>query len=79
VCHGHSAGRRHQLTGRPERHGARGFKFSSNFDSFKMCLPLLEKFEIKYGWKELEIRINFPYRNISRFETEVELKIRELL
>jgi hypothetical protein len=44
-----------------------------------MCLPLLEKLEIKYGWKEVEIRINFPYRNVSRFETEVELKIRELL
>jgi hypothetical protein len=27
-------------------------------------------FEIKYGWKEFEIRINFPYRNVSIFEME---------
>jgi hypothetical protein len=35
------------------------FKFSSNFDSSKRCLPLLQKFQIKYGWKELEMRNNF--------------------
>jgi hypothetical protein len=40
---------------------------------------LLKKFQIKYGWKELERRNNFPYRNFSRFEIEFELKIRELL
>jgi hypothetical protein len=38
-----------------------------------------EKLEIKYGWKELEIRNNFSYRNFSRIEMEFELKIRELL
>jgi hypothetical protein len=32
--------------------------------------------EIKYGWKEFEIRNNFPYRIFSRFETEFELKFR---
>jgi hypothetical protein len=40
---------------------------------------LLEKLEIKYGSKEVEIRNNFSYRNISRFEMKFELKIRELL
>jgi hypothetical protein len=55
------------------------FKFSLNFDSFKRCLPLLEKLEIKYVWKGIEIRNNFPYRNLSRFTMEFELKIRELL
>jgi hypothetical protein len=44
-----------------------------------MCLPVLEKLEVKYGWKELEIRNNFPYINFSRFEKEFELKFRELL
>jgi hypothetical protein len=36
-----------------------------------------QKFQIKYGLKELEIRNNFPYRNFSRFEMEFELKIGE--
>jgi hypothetical protein len=44
---------------------------------FKRHLPLLQKFEIKYGWKEFEIRINFPYRNFFRFEMKFKLKFRE--
>jgi hypothetical protein len=44
-----------------------------------MCLSVLQKFQIKYGWKEIEIRNNFPYRNVSRFEIKFELKFRELL
>jgi hypothetical protein len=36
--------------------------------------PVLQKFQIKYGWKELEIRKFFSYRNFSRFEIEFELK-----
>jgi hypothetical protein len=40
---------------------------------------LLEKFQIKYGWKDLGIRNNLSYRNFSRFETEFDLKFRELL
>jgi hypothetical protein len=55
------------------------FKFVPNFDRCKRCFPLLEKFHIKYGWKYLGIRNNFTYRNISIFEIEFELKIRELL
>jgi hypothetical protein len=35
---------------------------------------MLQKFQIKYGWKELEIRNNIPYINFSRFEIEFELK-----
>jgi hypothetical protein len=39
---------------------------------------MLQKFVIKYGWKAFEIRINFPYTNASRFETEFELKFGEI-
>jgi hypothetical protein len=56
-----------------------GFKFASNFDRSERCLPLLQKFQIKNVWEEIEIRNNFSYRNFSRFEIEFELKIRELL
>jgi hypothetical protein len=52
------------------------FKFSSNFDSFKTCHPVLKKLEIKYGWKELERRNNCPHRNFSRFEIKFELKFK---
>jgi hypothetical protein len=37
----------------------------------------LQKFQIKYGWKELGVRNNFPYRNFSIFEMDFELKFRE--
>jgi hypothetical protein len=40
---------------------------------------MLQKFQIKFGWKELEIKNNFPYRNFSRFEMKFELKLREAL
>jgi hypothetical protein len=56
-----------------------GFKFALNFDRSKRCFSLLQKFQIKYIWKELEIRNNLSYRNFSRFEIEFELKFRELL
>jgi hypothetical protein len=49
-----------------------GFKFAPNFDRSKRCLPMLQNFQIKYGWKELEIRNNFPHRNLSRIEMELE-------
>jgi hypothetical protein len=39
---------------------------------------VLKKFEIKYGWKAFEIKINFPYRNVSGFKMEFELKFREV-
>jgi hypothetical protein len=55
------------------------FKSAPTFDRSKGCLPILEKLEIKYGWKKFEIRNNFTYRNFSRFEKEFELKFRELL
>jgi hypothetical protein len=38
----------------------------------------LQKFTIKYGWKEFDIWNNFPYRNLFRFGIEFELKFREL-
>jgi hypothetical protein len=36
--------------------------------------PKLKKFLIKYGF---DVRNNFDYGNFLRFETEIELKIRE--
>jgi hypothetical protein len=54
---------------------------------FQMCLicfdpkggpTKLQKFQIKYRWKELEIRNTFPYRIFSRLEMEFELKFKEL-
>jgi hypothetical protein len=54
-------------TGRPrgpvESEGVPGKR-----DSFKRCLSFLQKFQIKYEWKGMEIRNNFSYRNFSRFE-----------
>jgi hypothetical protein len=41
-------------------------------DSIQQDLPESRKFEIKYGWKVVEIKNNFPYRNFSRFEMEFE-------
>jgi hypothetical protein len=34
---------------------------------FKRYLPSLQKIEIKYGWREFEMRNNFYYRNFLRF------------
>jgi hypothetical protein len=44
---------------------------------FKIHLPELESFQVKYGFEGFEVRNNFPYRNFLRFEVEFELKCRE--
>jgi hypothetical protein len=49
-----------------------------NFDRSERCLTLLRKLEIKYGWKEIEIRNNFAYGNLSIFEFKFEWKVKEL-
>jgi hypothetical protein len=49
-----------------------------NLIQTKTNTPLLQTFEIKYGWKVFEIRNNFPYHNFSRFKMEFELKFREV-
>jgi hypothetical protein len=54
-----------------------GFKFAPNFDRSKRCLPLLQKFQIKYGYEEHRIRNNFSYRNFSRFKIKFDLKFEE--
>jgi hypothetical protein len=56
-----------------------GFKFATNFDRSKRCLPVLKNIQIKFGLKEIQIRNNFPYRNFSRFEIEFELIFGEVL
>jgi hypothetical protein len=51
------------------------FEFLQKLAGSKDTFPKI--FEIKYGWKEFEIRINFPYMNFSKFQKEFELKFRE--
>jgi hypothetical protein len=41
-------------------------------------LPLLQKFQEKYGFVDNKGRNNFPCRNFSRFKMEFELKFREI-
>jgi hypothetical protein len=53
-------------------------QFCPIFDRSIRCLPLLEKLEIKYGWKEVEMGNNASYRNLSRFELKFELKLKEV-
>jgi hypothetical protein len=55
------------------------FQTASNFGRLEKYFPGLVKIEIKYGWKALEIRINFPQMNSSRFKMKFELKFREFL
>jgi hypothetical protein len=53
------------------------FQIYSNLIRSQQDLPGLENFEIKYSWKEFEIRNNFPYRNFVRFLMDFEQKFRE--
>jgi hypothetical protein len=50
-----------------------GFKLisnPSNFTQFKKDLPLLRKFEIKYGCEGFQERKNFLHRNFFRFKMD---------
>jgi hypothetical protein len=38
---------------------------------------MLQKFEIKYGWKVFDLRNNVPYKDFLIFEMDFELKFRE--
>jgi hypothetical protein len=40
--------------------------------------PVLQKIELKYGWREFEVRNNFPYKGFLTFEMNFELKFREI-
>jgi hypothetical protein len=56
------------------------FKFKSNtpkLDSIQTGPSQLKKIEIKYGWRVIEMRNNFSYRNFLRLEMDFELKFRE--
>jgi hypothetical protein len=78
----HSAGAQFKLSFKPIQkysNSLNEIQIPPNFDWFKRYIPALKKFEIKYGWKEFELRINFPYRNFSRFEMEFEVKFREFM
>jgi hypothetical protein len=44
----------------------------SNFDRSKNDLPELQKFEIKYDFKDLEKMNNFIHRNFFIFERDCE-------
>jgi hypothetical protein len=39
--------------------------------------PVPQKFELKYGWREFEVRNDFPYKGFPIFEMDFELKFRE--
>jgi hypothetical protein len=49
-----------------------------NFDWFEKYLPMLEKFEIKYGWKDYEMSNNVAYRRFLKFLMDFDPKFREL-
>jgi hypothetical protein len=57
--------------------GSIEFWIPQNFGWFKRYFPVFQKFEIKYGSKEFEMRNNFAYRNLLRFWMNFELKFRE--
>jgi hypothetical protein len=40
---------------------------------------VLQNLEIKYGWKELEMRKNFVQKIFLRFKLDLDLKFGELL
>jgi hypothetical protein len=71
----HSAAR---FSFKPNQIYFKRIQFYPNFDRSKRCLPMLEKLEIKYGWKELDMGNNYSYRNLSRFELKFELKFKEI-
>jgi hypothetical protein len=54
-------------------------KFSNcvKFGRLEKYIPRLRKIEIKYGWREFEIRNNFPSKRFLRFQMDYELKFRE--
>jgi hypothetical protein len=54
--------------------GSNEIQIPPNFGWFKRYLPLLQKFEIKYGWKAFEMRNNFAYRNFHIFWMDFEIK-----
>jgi hypothetical protein len=49
------------------------FSTNSNLQWFKTYLPVLQKFQINYGFVETEIRNNFPYWEFSKFGIQFEL------
>jgi hypothetical protein len=57
--------------------GSNEIQIPPNLDWFKRYIPLLQKFEIKYGWKEFEIRNNFCYKGLLRVKINFDLKFRE--
>jgi hypothetical protein len=50
-----------------------------NFISFEEDLPEFEKFEVKYGFEDLEEMNNFLHRNFHSFGMDLELKVREFV
>jgi hypothetical protein len=76
----HSVGRRDSklsLNRTKSQTGPNQFQIPSNFPRSKQDLLDLQKIEIKYGWREFEIRNNFPYKGFLIFEMDFELKFRE--
>jgi hypothetical protein len=56
--------------------------FQKLFNIFELIrskgdVPVIQNFQIKYGFEYFEIWNNFPYWNFSKFGLEFELKIME--
>jgi hypothetical protein len=49
----------------------------SNLILSEQGLPILQKFEIKYGFEGFDERNNFSYKNFYLLEMEFEIKFRE--
>jgi hypothetical protein len=56
-----------------------GSKPISNYlkvSSIQTRSSCFEKFEVKYGWREFEIRNSFPYKRFLGFQMDFEQKFR---
>jgi hypothetical protein len=54
------------------------FEFLQTLAGSKDTFPDSKKIEIKYGWKEYEMRNNFAYKSSLRFQLDFELKFRDV-
>jgi hypothetical protein len=70
---------RFQTQFEPNKYSNRSKPISNSFklSSIQQDLPGVQKFEIKYGWREFEIGNNFDYKCFLIFEMDVELKFRD--
>jgi hypothetical protein len=54
------------------------FQIRLNSIQTKTDPPVPQKIELKYSWREFEVRNNFSYKDFLRFKMDFELKFREV-